>query len=65
LRGWPDGLISSDIDEVRNRLVYGVLAEQGHIVEDFFSSLHLPCDLLLLEPGSIVVASQNTSNTGT
>jgi len=56
---WPDGLISSTIDVARNRLVYGVLADQGHIVEDFFSSLNLPCDLLLLEAGSIPVNLQN------
>lgn len=46
---WPDGIMSADIDESANRLVYGVHPEKAQGVEDFFSSLHLPCDLLLLE----------------
>jgi len=61
---WPDGIISSDIDETRNRLVYGVLAEQGHIVEDFFNSLNLPCDLLLLEVENTPRNLQKVVSTG-
>lgn len=55
---WPDGLISATIDVNLNRLVYGVLEEKGQRVADYFTSLHLPCDLLLLEVGTIVVAAR-------
>ena len=55
---WPDGLMSTDIDEGANRLVYGVHPEKAHGVEEFFSSLHLPCDLLLLEESMGLVAGQ-------
>ncbi len=38
--------------------MYGVLEEKGHLVAEFFTSLHLPCDLLVLEVGTILVGAQ-------
>ena len=46
---WPDGIMSATINEGANRLVYGVHPEKAHGVEEFFTSLHLPCDLVVLE----------------
>ena len=55
---WPDGLMSADINEGLNRLVYGVHPDKAHGVEEFFSSLHLQCDLLLLEESMGLVIGQ-------
>lgn len=55
--GWPDGLVTRDIDEYRNRLVYGVrdtLALDS--ITATFESADLPCELLLIEvTGDIVI----------
>jgi hypothetical protein len=49
--------ISTDIDEVRNRLVFGVEdVAAGDSLATFFSSLALPCDLLVIELAATMVA---------
>ena len=45
----PGGFSSSDIDAVRNRLVYGVPDEEMQSKITFLGSLDLPCDLVMLE----------------
>jgi hypothetical protein len=50
--------ISTNIDQALNRVVFGVPnAETGDSLATFFSSLALPCDLLVIELGSIVVGA--------
>ena len=50
--GWPEGLTSSDLDEFRNRIAYGV-RDEG-IAASFgalLDSANLPCELVLIEVG--------------
>lgn len=44
--GWSDGLYSTDIDEVRNRLSFGVDTTAKADLESLLGTLDLPCDLL-------------------
>jgi len=50
--------VSTNINEALNRLVFGVAdVATGDSLAAFFSSLALPCDLLVIELGSIVVGA--------
>jgi hypothetical protein len=53
--GWPDGLYSTDIDEGRNRLVFGVDTTAKAEVLLLFGALDLPCDLVEISVESRVV----------
>lgn len=53
--GWPGGLVSRDIDEYRNRLVYGALPDSIAAVQAALESADLPCELFIVEEGSPVV----------
>ena len=45
-----DGLTKTDIDEYRNRLVYGVLDEETQkTFTTFLGSMALPCELVIVE----------------
>ena len=50
-RVWElDGVHQSDIDEYRNRLVYGVVDEETQrTVTTFLGSMTLPCELVIVE----------------
>ena len=48
--GWPDYLNKSDIDESRNRLVYGVSDRQAaESLAAAFGTANLPCELTIIE----------------
>lgn len=47
--GWSNGVISSDIDETKNRLVYGVDEDELESIKTIFESAELPCGLVELE----------------
>lgn len=54
--GWPYGLVSRDINEVRNRLVYGVLEDSLDSFTETIESVQLPCELVVIEVmGPIIV----------
>ncbi len=53
--GWYYGVASRDIDEVRNRLVYGVLEDSLDSFTETIESLQLPCELVVIKVGSGIV----------
>ena len=55
--GWPDGLVSIDIDESRNRLSYGVRDHQAaESLAAAFEAANLPCELTIIEVTGPVIA---------
>ena len=55
--GWPDGLVSRDIDEYQNRLRYGVRDDQAlNSLTELFKSAGLPCELALIEVTGPIIA---------
>ena len=55
--GWPDGLVSVDIDEFRNRLSYGVEdVEAAESLAAAFEAANLPCALTIIEVTGPVMA---------
>ncbi len=56
--GWPDGVITGDIDEAQNRLRFGVLAENLDSAQAVFEAAELPCGLVELEETRPIVFLQ-------
>lgn len=52
---YPPGLVYTDIDEVTNRLGYGVLASGRDSLVALLATLDLPCDLVTIEVTSAPV----------
>lgn len=54
--GWPEGLVLTDIDEGRNRVVYGVQDDNAKArLEAVVEPLGLPCELVVVEVTGPVV----------
>lgn len=53
--GRPDGVLTSDIDEKQNRLVYGIRADALDSVRVLFELADLPCELVVFEEATPII----------
>lgn len=60
--GRPDGVVSSDLDEARNRIAYGVRDnEAANAFSSLLDSANLPCELVLIEVQGVVSGHRSIS----